>query len=196
MTEKREQMIGTTCELLEAQGYYATGLREILARSGAPRGSLYYYFPGGKSELAAEAVERTGEVFAQRIERHLPMGEDLSSSLQGFVERIAEGVERSDFRTGGPLATVAMETATSDRVINESCREAYRRLQAAFEARFLEADLDVNAGELAVLVTSAIEGGIILSRTHHSGDPLRTVGSLLGELIDSVTLGGSRTGDD
>lgn len=189
MTEKREQMIGTTCKLLEAQGYHATGLREILSESGAPRGSLYYYFPGGKSELTAQAVERTGEVFAERIERHLPQEENLSSALRRFVERIAEGVERSKFRTGGPLATVAMETATSDEVINESCRQAYRRLQAAFEARFRQAALDVDAGELAVLVTSAIEGGIILSRTHHSGDPLRTVGRLLGDLIGSVTHG-------
>lgn len=193
MTEKRDQMIGTTCKLLEAQGYHATGLREILSQSGAPRGSLYYYFPGGKSELAAEAVERTGQVFAERIEGHLPVDGELGAALQGFVERIAEGVERSKFRTGGPLTTVAMETATSDETVNKSCRQAYQRVQAAFEARFQEADLDVDSGELAVLVTSAIEGGIILSRTHHSGDPLRTVGRLLGELIQTVTRRGTTT---
>lgn len=191
MTETREQMIGTTCKLLEAQGYHATGLREILSQSGAPRGSLYYYFPGGKSELAAEAVDRTGQVFAERVESHLPVDGDLGAALQAFVERIAEGVERSKFRTGGPLTTVAMETATSDETVNRSCRQAYRRVQAAFEARFRQADLDVDAGELAVLVASAIEGGIIISRTHHSGDPLRTVGRLLGDLIDTVTRGGA-----
>lgn len=189
MTEKREQMIETTCELLEAQGYHATGLREILSQSGAPRGSLYYYFPGGKSELAAEAVERTGEVFAGRVERHLPEEEELSDALRAFVERIAEGVERSKFRSGSPLTTVAMETATSDEVINKSCQQAYRRIEAAFAARFRQAELEVDAGELAVLVASAIEGGIILSRTHHSADPLRTVGRLLGDLIGSVTRG-------
>jgi TetR/AcrR family transcriptional repressor of lmrAB and yxaGH operons len=192
MTEKREGMIRTTCKLLETQGFHATGLRAILSQSGAPRGSPYYYFPGEKSELAAAAVERTGEVIAERIERHLPVEEDLSSALREFVERIAEGAERSRFRTGGPLATVAMETANSDEVINKSCRRGNRRLQATFEARLLQADLGVDAGELAVLVTSAIEGGIILSRTHHRGDPLRTVGRLLGELIGSVTNGGPR----
>lgn len=190
MTEKRAQMIETTCELLEAQGYHATGLREILSQSGAPRGSLYYYFPGGKSELAAEAVKRTGAVFAEYIERHLPEEGEVSSALRGFIERIAVGVERSNYCTGGPLATVAMETATSDDAINKACRQAYRRLQAAFEARFRKADLEVDAGELAVLVTSVIEGGIILSRTYHSGDPLRTAGRLLSDLIGSATPAG------
>jgi TetR/AcrR family transcriptional regulator, lmrAB and yxaGH operons repressor len=51
----RDQIIQTTCTLLESQGYHATGLNQILKESGAPKGSLYYYFPQGKEELAEEA---------------------------------------------------------------------------------------------------------------------------------------------
>ena len=47
----RDQFIETTCNLLEAQGYHATGLNQIVKESGAPKGSLYYHFPEGKEEL-------------------------------------------------------------------------------------------------------------------------------------------------
>ena len=57
----REAFVEATGELLRRQGYAATGLNEIVARSGAPRGSLYFHFPGGKQELALAAMERTGE---------------------------------------------------------------------------------------------------------------------------------------
>ncbi|MDQ2717139.1 MAG: TetR/AcrR family transcriptional regulator, partial [Chloroflexota bacterium] len=67
MNTTREQIIEATCDLLEAQGYHATGLNQILAESGAPKGSLYYYFPQGKEELTAAAIDRTGKLVAQRI---------------------------------------------------------------------------------------------------------------------------------
>ena len=57
----REAFIASTGRLLRRQGYAATGLNEIVSRSGAPKGSLYFHFPGGKEELAAAAMERTGE---------------------------------------------------------------------------------------------------------------------------------------
>lgn len=56
MNTTRDQIIETTCELLEAYGYHATGLNQILTKSGTPKGSLYYYFPEGKEELTSETL--------------------------------------------------------------------------------------------------------------------------------------------
>src|SRR5579862_4730019 len=56
----REAFVRTTAELLQRQGYAASGLNEIVARSGAPRGSLYFHFPGGKEELAVAAIDSAG----------------------------------------------------------------------------------------------------------------------------------------
>jgi len=180
----REQFIEATCELLEAQGYHATGLNQIVAESGAPKGSLYHYFPDGKEELAAAAIERTGRDLAGRVEAGLGSHDDPAAAVQFLAQRIADAVEQSGFRAGGPLTTVAMETATSSPRINLACRAAYDQLQAAFAAR-LEANgyTSQRAAELATFITAAIEGGIILSRTYHSGDPLRRVGQELVALL-------------
>jgi TetR/AcrR family transcriptional repressor of lmrAB and yxaGH operons len=170
---------------MEEQGYHATGLNQIVGASRAPKGSLYYYFPDGKEELAAEAIAHTGEKVAARIAENLSADDDPSRALRGFVRRIADAVEASGFRSGGPLMTVAMETATTSERLNHACREAYGSLQDAFAAGFERGGFSApRADELATFVTAAIEGGILLSRTAHSGDPLRRVADELAQYLE------------
>ena len=180
----RDQILEATCDLLEAQGYHATGLNQIVAESGAPKGSLYHYFPDGKEELAAAAIERTGHGLAGRVEAALALDDDPAAAVSFLATAIADAVEQSGFRAGGPLTTVAMETATSSERLNLACRAAYDRLQAAFAAKLMAGGHEATrAAELAIFVTAAIEGGIILSRTYHSGDPLRRAGRELAALL-------------
>jgi TetR/AcrR family transcriptional repressor of lmrAB and yxaGH operons len=96
-------------------------------------------------------------------------------------------VEASGYRAGGPLTTVAMvamETATTNARLNRACRQAYERLQGAFGEKLVACGFSAGrARELTTFITSAIEGGIILSRTGHSGVPLRQVARELGRLL-------------
>jgi len=191
MSSTRERFIETTCDLLEEQGYHATGLNQIVVESGSPKGSLYYYFPEGKEELAAEAITRTGETVAARIRDNLSDVEDPAEAVRDFVHRIAGRVEASGYRAGGPLMTVAMETATSSERLNLACRQAYGRLQEAFAERLRAGGFSPErAAELAAFVTASVEGGVILSRTTHSGDPLRRVADELGRYLSTIERDG------
>lgn len=176
MASTRDQFIETTCNLLEMQGYHATGLNQIVKESGAPKGSLYYHFPEGKEELAEEAVHRTSENLTTLIQDHLREDLPIAEAVRDFVLGVAHGVEVTNFQSGGPLTAIAMETATTSERLNQACRAAFAQIQAAFAAKLLAAGIETGrVAALSVFITSAIEGGIILSRTHHSGDPLRTV---------------------
>ncbi len=180
----RDQIIAATCDLLEAQGFHATGMAEIIQASGAPRGSLYYYFPDGKEGLVAEAIARSGEAAAQRIKATLDIGECRAHAFTHFTDQIAAAIEQSGFRSGGPLTAVAMETTTTSERLNLACREAYDRLKQAFDERLIAAGYaQAKAAELAEFITAAIEGGIILSRTYHSGDPLRRIGRQVAAML-------------
>lgn len=191
MTNTRDQMVATTCDLLETQGYHATGLNQILKESGAPKGSLYYHFPAGKEELTAEAVERSGRLVAERIRLNLAGAADPAEAVPAFIRRIADAVEQSGYRAGGPLQTVALETATSSARLNAVCQAAYRALETAFVEKLVAGGHSAAAAAgLATFITAAIEGGIILSRTYHSGDPLRAVaGHLAGVLRAAASAG-------
>jgi TetR/AcrR family transcriptional repressor of lmrAB and yxaGH operons len=168
---------------MEKQGYHATGLNQILAESGTPKGSLYYYFPGGKEELAASAIEQTGLAVSERIANGLAGNTNTAEAIDTFIQRIANGVEASGFQAGGPLATVAMETATTNERLNLACRKAYDRLQRTFYDKLVGEFSEPRAAELATFITAAIEGGIILSRTNHDGAPLRRVAAEIRLLL-------------
>ncbi|HLH60814.1 MAG TPA: TetR/AcrR family transcriptional regulator [Ktedonobacteraceae bacterium] len=187
MASTRDQIIETTCTLLEAHGYHATGLNQIIAESGSPKGSLYYYFPKGKEELTAAAVERSGRLVEQNIRAGLANIEDPAQAIASFVRSIARGVELSNFSAGGPLTMVAMETVNSSERLNLACRQAYGWLCDAFAEKLLAGGFTPErAASLATFVVSAIEGGIILSRTNHNGDPLRQVAVELGAYLRST----------
>lgn len=187
MSAVRQQFIATTCALMEQQGFHATGLNQIIKESGAPKGSLYYYFPEGKDELAEAAIAWAGETLAAHIRTTLTEAGDAASIIQSFVEGIATAVERSGFRSGGPLTTVAMETATTNERLNRACRDAYTLLQAAFAAKLVaDGYTQAQAESLATFITAAIEGGIILCRTYHTGAPLRLVAEQVGQLLQNI----------
>lgn len=186
MSNAREQILQTTCALLEKQGYHGTGLNEIVRESGAPKGSLYYYFPEGKEQITAEAVLQSGRAVYERIHAGLQASSSASKAIHDFILLVAENVERSGFAAGSPLTAVAMETATQSERINLACREAYGMLQSAFKEKLLESGFSsVQAEELSIFVTASIEGGIILSRTLHTADPLRLVAKQLKNVIST-----------
>ena len=184
MSTAREQILQTTTALLEKQGYYGTGLNEIIRESGSPKGSLYYYFPDGKEQIAAEAVIQSGNETAERIRAGLGESGSASKAVSDFVSKIADNVELSGFAAGSPLTAVAMETATQSERINLACRKAYGMLKSAFNEKLLECGFTkLKSDELSTFIVASIEGGIILSRTSHTAEPLRLVAKQLKLLL-------------
>lgn len=173
MSSKRDDIISTTCQLMETQGYHATGLNQILAESGAPKGSLYYYFPDGKEELAIEAIEQSSGNIAQRIRDVLATLDDPAEAVKAFFDALAGHVEASGFRQGGPITAIALEAASTNERLRAACTDAYDLWQKAFEDKLLQRFGEVRAKRLAALIIATIEGAIILSRSERSTRPLQ-----------------------
>jgi len=184
MNYAREHILQTTCNLMEKQGCHATGLNEIVRESGSPKGSLYHYFPEGKEQITSEAVLFSGKVTAERIQIGLSGNGSTGKTIHDFVLNIANHMESSGFAAGSPMTAVAIETATKSERINLACREAYSLLETSFSEKLLQDGYsEAKANELGVFITATIEGGIILSRTYHTGDPLRLVAKFLDLLL-------------
>lgn len=187
MATAREAFLETTARLLETQGYAATGLNQIVAESGAPKGSLYYYFPDGKEGLAVEVVAQIGREIAGRIRRNLDAEPDAILAIHQFLDTIAASIEASDCQGGGPIATVALETANSSTRLREVAHAAYTSWQAAFAEKLVSGGFAAARAErLAVLIIAIIEGTTILARTAHSATPLRQAAEEVRFLLESV----------
>jgi TetR/AcrR family transcriptional repressor of lmrAB and yxaGH operons len=184
MGSSREQLIETTCELLETQGYHATGLNQIIATSKTPKGSLYYYFPEGKEELGIAAITLAGERIAQNVRKNLGSSDDPAEAFFQCILTIAYHVEASNFQAGGPLTTVALETVSSSVGLNNACRLAYQRIQEVFAEKLGEGGFSqARAAQLATFINATLEGGIMLSRTNHSGEPLKIIAETTKQLL-------------
>lgn len=182
--DSRARFVETTAALLRRQGYHATGLSQIIKQSGAPKGSLYFHFPGGKETLAAAALEHSGEhmhaIFHQLIEQ----APGPAEAIMAVTEALADELEASGFVDGCPVATVALEAAAQSPALQMVCSASYARWQDLVEAYFRDHGVDgESAGSLANLVLCSIEGALLLSRAHHDTAPLRRVGHQLGALL-------------
>jgi len=172
----REAFIHTTAKLLRRQGYAATGLNEIVAHSVAPKGSLYFHFPGGKEELAAAAMQDAGEELRRAIAAILASSEELGEALGALVDALAAGLEASGYRDGCPIATVTLEAASGSEALRTTAQTVFASWLQALEGRLRRAGLDAVAAERrALLVLAAIEGALILARAGRDLAPLAAV---------------------
>jgi TetR/AcrR family transcriptional repressor of lmrAB and yxaGH operons len=184
MATARDQIIETTCELIEMQGYHATGLNQIIKESGSPKGSLYYYFPGGKEELTTEAINHTGQIILYRIESSLAAIEDPAIAIRTFILAVAQNVHASGYRAGGPITTVALETATTSEKLSAECAKIYQAWQSAFANKLLKNGYSPEQAEsLAATIIAALEGGIILSRSYKNVKSLENIAEQIGKLV-------------
>ena len=179
-----QHLIDTTSRLLEAQGYHGTGLNQIVRESGAPRGSLYYYFPEGKEELAAEAVAGKGQSMGGYTAATLASRTDAVDAIFSLIDQMAEYIRGNHFCGGAPLAAVALETAANSERLREACAEAYEEIRRPIMQKLIDGGFPpARAESLATTILAAIEGAMILSRTQQSTLPLQHLRFEIGELM-------------
>jgi TetR/AcrR family transcriptional repressor of lmrAB and yxaGH operons len=169
--------------LLRRQGYAGTGLQDVVAEAGAPIGSLYFHFPGGKAALAAEAVTSAGGELGERLEQLLA-AVNAADALEAIAAAMGEDLKRSRWRNGCPIATTALERAADDQTIRRAADGVFRGWELLFSRR-LERDgfTPQQAARLGVLVISSLEGALILARSQCSTAPLEEAARGLAELM-------------
>lgn len=184
----RRRMLRAAAQLLQRQGYHATGLRQLLAESAAPRGSLYFHFPGGKEQIAAEAVREEGERVARAIRATLAANPNPAEGVRASGRALAEILRRSDFRDGCPVATVALEAATGSPRIREACDASFRAWEAPLRDHLRAAGFAAERADgLATLTLAALEGALVVARTRREVEPLVRVADELAALFAAAT---------
>jgi AcrR family transcriptional regulator len=183
----RERMVISAALLIRERGAHPTAIADVLQHSGAPRGSAYHYFPGGRTQLLCEAIDYAGEFIAARI-ANANNGLDV---LDGLLAHYRTQLARSDYRAGCPVVAVAVEAG--DPAKQDQATLVIDRAAAAFArwtdliAQRLVADgvSSSRADELAMLSTTAIEGAIVVARATRDLKPLDVVHGQLRDLLQA-----------
>ena len=169
-------MISAAGSLFRRQGYDGTGLNEVLDRSGAPRGSLYFHFPGGKEELAIAAVDASASGFRNAIEAVLDSTDDAGEALARVVELQLQDLERTEYRRGCPIAAVSLDGAGGSEQVRDACARAFEHWTRVIAAKLHGAGWTrATADEQALLILSGYEGALMLARASRDPEPLRAL---------------------
>jgi TetR/AcrR family transcriptional regulator, lmrAB and yxaGH operons repressor len=182
----REHMIETTAALIHRRGFYGTSLNEILLESGAPRGSLYYHFPGGKEELVLEATRQGVATVTQLLKEVLTGSPDPAEGVRAFVEAAAHMLHDSGFVFGCPVAPIVLDSPESS-ALAEVCQEALEEWRRVLFDGLSSGGIQGGRAEsLATMIVCGLEGGLILARARRDTAPLDAVAEELASMVQGA----------
>lgn len=180
--DSRQKMVRSATLLLREQGYTGTSFGDVVAASGAPRGSIYHHFPGGKTQMMREAVGYAGDYTGRLLERasreHRP-----EEVVSGFIAVIKKTMAANDFRAGCPVAAVAVEDHPEAPELEKAASDVFASWTSTLAASLRRSGVPTaRARRLATMTVTSVEGAIMLCRASRNTKALDDVGQELVEL--------------
>jgi TetR/AcrR family transcriptional repressor of lmrAB and yxaGH operons len=186
--DSRASMVRSAASLIGAQGVTATSFSEVLADSGAPRGSIYHHFPDGKNQLARDAIQWTSDRVLAYQGAVTPTS--AAEVLERFIGMWRQVVASSGGGSGCVVAGVAVDTNITSpddegliTVVRDTFRSWIALLASQLEGVGLGAD---QARAMAQATLAGMEGALILCRAEGDVQPLETVAALLMQLLPTA----------
>lgn len=182
-SDARERLIIAMTDALQRRGLHGSGLTELLAAAGAPKGVLYHHFPGGKTELAVAAVEATVARLCVTLDERMASG-DPAAALMAWVNGAQKRLAASGYEKGCPLATIALETTQDDVEIRAALGKGFAEIRTRIALALARAGYEArSAASLAALMVAAYEGGLLQARAAGTPEPMNLVSEALLSLL-------------
>jgi TetR/AcrR family transcriptional repressor of lmrAB and yxaGH operons len=188
MATSRQQAIETAERLFRAQGYAGTGLAQIITESGSPKGSFYFNFPGGKHELALEALKLYGGRINDRIrEAAAKYGDDPVQFVRLICSKQAREMEASGWTLSCLAQQLANELSPREEAITDAVAEVMQSWVASMAVVFRRAaSSDAEATLLATAYISGISGARTLSRVVRSKLPFESLAETMTQMLKGI----------
>jgi AcrR family transcriptional regulator len=175
----RAAMLRSAVALMRRQGVAATSFADVLADSGAPRGSIYHHFPAGKAQLIEEATRTAAAQLTERVARVLDEAADLPTALRELAGVWRDGLEAGDYAVGCPIVAAALGT---ERAARDVAGVAFADLTGLISDKLVSDGMARRrANSVAVLILTAMEGALVLAQARR--DP-----AALDAVVDELTL--------
>ena len=186
--DTRRDMVISAVEVLRERGADAVTLDAVLTRSGAPRGSIYHHFPGGRREILSDALHFAGDAIAALIERVAEAG--ATPALREFSAFWKKILRDSNYTAGCPVVSVAVSNADHDGAqLADQAGDIFERWCSAMRTALVSDGLTASSADrVATMVVASVEGAVVLCRVRRNTAPLDDVVRGLELLIDIEKL--------
>jgi AcrR family transcriptional regulator len=178
------RIVDASAELFRRHGYTGTGVKQIVAAAGAPFGSLYHFFPGGKEQLGEEVIRTSGAMYGLLIGAIFDPAPDVVTAVERFFAGAGETLVETDYADACPIATVALEVASTNDVLRRATADVFESWIAGGAERFEAAGIAADpARELTIAMLAALEGAFVLCRAMRTTEPLRIAGATMAAAV-------------
>jgi AcrR family transcriptional regulator len=189
--ETRDKILEANAALFMERGYNASGIKQVADASKAPFGSIYHFFPGGKEELGAETIRLAGNYYEDLVMEVLASAPDIVSAMEACFTEAAKKLEETDYADACPIATVALEVASTNETLREATGDVFGQwLNGAAKGFELAGIPAQRSRELAFQMLSLLEGGFLFSRAMRDTESLaiagRTMAAAVRAELDSI----------
>ena len=161
--DTKQRMVAAAASSIRRRGLVATSFTDVLTATGAARGAIYHHFPGGKDQLAVDAVTWTG----RRVRDHLGelRGADAEVLLQNFIEHVRPIVAQAAAGAGCAVAAAAAEATDKQPAVSVAAGQALTSWVDVLAARFGDAGIAAaQARSTAQLLIIFLEGSLVMAR--------------------------------
>jgi AcrR family transcriptional regulator len=181
--DSRQRMVAGAAEMISRRGLNATSVRELAKHTQAPLGSTYHYFPGGKYDLATEAVRWADDLTVNVLTKELRAGP--LAGLKAFLAMWRKVVISSDFHAGCPVLAVSVEDLPDgSSAPREAAAAAFANWTTLLTESLREHGVKTpDAQRIATLIVAAVEGTVAICRAQRSIEPLDQVTTELTRLV-------------
>jgi AcrR family transcriptional regulator len=178
-------MIQSAALLFRERGVEGTAFADVLEHAGAPRGSVYHHFPGGKQQLAEEATRWAGDFMAAGLSAALEQNDPLAA-LDTFVQLWANILAQSGYEAGCPIVAAALEGSRAPTARAEAAT-AFNNWEQLLADKLAKSGVDPDrARSLATLIIAAIEGAVVLARAEQTTEPLERIAGELRTMAATI----------
>jgi AcrR family transcriptional regulator len=192
-SDSKARMITAARRLFRERGYLGTAFSDVLAESGAPRGSVYFHFPGGKEELGTEVAIAHGADSVAQINRAAARTATAGELLTAFLGQARDHLVGTAYREGCAVAPIVVEMTPGSTELSRTVRRGFQDTIGALAARLAERGIDADrADSLAAATMAGLEGALIVSRATQSAAPFDAVITELGRVADAAAASPSR----
>jgi TetR/AcrR family transcriptional repressor of lmrAB and yxaGH operons len=189
-SQTREKVVEAATLLLRQSGLSGAGINEIVNASGAPKGSIYHFFPGGKEQIVGEALElHTTRVVAfmeQALSGRKAAPERIKSLFAAYAKRLEEG----RYQASCPSGAVCLDLDAEMELLRGRVESSFKRYVEAI-ARHVQLDSPAETRAFAAFVLTAIQGAWIRGRASRSSKPFIEAGKWLAALAAQAGAIGS-----
>jgi len=186
----RDRMLQATETLLRERGLSGAGIQHVVARSKAPIGSVYHFFPRGKTQLVAEALQIHADKARALLERFLSdKAVPLPDRFRALGRNAAAGFDEAGANKGCAIGSVSLDLDARHEALRTICEGAFDGWIAAIAQELPWSD-EAKRRSFAEMAVASIEGAFVLSRARRSGAPFITVGEWLATTLEQTATGG------